>query len=89
MQFITIAGEEFFVSVQTGECSAVPESNANLKPPVATVQPVTHRNHGDERVDHYYWLRERDNPAVQAYLEAENRYTELMLAHTEALQETL
>ncbi|MCZ0938959.1 MAG: S9 family peptidase [Caldilineaceae bacterium] len=77
------------MSVQTGECTAVPESNANLKPPVATVQTVTHRNHGDERVDQYYWLRERDNPAVLAYLEAENSYTEAMLAHTEALQQTL
>ncbi len=77
------------MSVLTGECSAVPESQANLKPPVATVQTVTHRNHGDERVDEYYWLRERDNPAVLAYLEAENRYTEAMLAHTEALQQAL
>ena len=77
------------MSVQTGECTSVPGSRTKLKPPVAAVQPVTHRNHGDERIDHYYWLRERDNPAVLAYLEAENSYTELMLAHTEALQDTL
>jgi len=58
-------------------------------PPVAQKRPVTHQNHGDERVDPYYWLRERDDPAVLAYLEAENSYTAAMLAHTEPLQGTL
>ena len=77
------------MSVQTGAYTAVPETRANLPPPEAPVLPVTHCNHGDERVDHYYWLQERDNPAVLAYLEAENRYTEAMLNHTEALQVTL
>ena len=77
------------MSVQPGAYSAVPVPQADLPPPVAPVQPVTHRNHGDARVDHYYWLRERDNPAVLAYLEAENQYTEAMLAHTEALQDSL
>ncbi len=77
------------MSVQTGAYTAVPETRANLPPPEAPILPVTHCNHGDERVDHYYWLQERDNPAVLAYLEAENRYTEAMLNHTEALQVTL
>ncbi len=77
------------MSVKADEYVAMPQTTANFAPPVAQVQPVTHRNHGDERVDNYHWLRERDNPAVLAYLEAENNYTEAMLAHTEALQETL
>lgn len=58
-------------------------------PPVAAIQPVTHENHGDTRIDDYYWLRERDNPAVIKYLEAENAYTEAMLAHTENVQARL
>jgi oligopeptidase B len=41
------------------------------------------------RTDDYYWLRERDDPAVIAYLEAENAYTEAMMAHTADIQETL
>ncbi len=69
--------------------AAVSNPQSDLAPPVAPVQTVTHRNHGDARVDHYYWLRERDNPAVLSYLEAENIYTEAMLTHTEALQSTL
>ncbi len=58
-------------------------------PPVAPVHPKEIRTHDDVRVDNYYWLRERDNPEVIAYLEAENDYTKAMMAHTEALQEQL
>jgi len=45
--------------------------------------------HGHVRVDNYYWLNERENPKVTAYLNAENDYTQTMLAHTKPLQETL
>ena len=45
--------------------------------------------HGHTRVDNYFWLRERDNPEVISYLDAENRYTEAMMAHTQPLQEEL
>ncbi len=75
------------MAAQTGEYAV--EREAALAPPVAAVHSVTHQNHGEARVDPYYWLRERDNPAVLAYLEAENSYTEAMLAHTETLQDTL
>ena len=30
--------------------------------------------HGDDRIDEYYWLRERGNPKVIDYLNAENTY---------------
>ena len=58
-------------------------------PPVAPKQPKVLRSHGHERVDDYYWLNERDNPAVLTYLEAENEYTAATLRHTESLQEEL
>lgn len=45
--------------------------------------------HGDVRADNYYWLNERDNPEVRAYLEAENRYADSVLAPVAALQERL
>jgi oligopeptidase B len=45
--------------------------------------------HGDTRVDPYYWLRNRDDPDVLAYLKAENEYTSAALAHTESFQATL
>ena len=46
-----------------------------MQPPVATVTPHQLEIHGDVRVDDYYWLRDREDPAVIAYLEAENEYT--------------
>ena len=41
------------------------------------------------RTDPYYWLRERDDPEVIRYLEAENAYLEEMMADTEELQDRL
>ena len=67
------------MSEKTGEYAAVTSLQKDLAPPVAPTQPITHRHHCDARIDNYYWLRERDNPAVLAYLEAENKYTEAML----------
>ncbi|HVS15559.1 MAG TPA: S9 family peptidase, partial [Thermoanaerobaculia bacterium] len=62
---------------------------ASLEPPVAAQQPHQLEAHGEVRVDEYYWLRERENPAVLAHLEAENAYTEGMTAHLAALREEL
>ena len=58
-------------------------------PPVAARRPRTMHTHDDVRVDDYFWLRERDNPDVLAYLTAENDYTQVVMAHTEALQKQL
>ncbi len=59
------------------------------KPPVAKRVPRTTVIHGDTRVDNYYWLREKTNPEVISYLEAENAYTQAVLKPTEPLQEAL
>lgn len=45
--------------------------------------------HGHLRVDPFYWLRERENPQVLAYLRAENAYADAVMAHTRPLQERL
>ena len=45
--------------------------------------------HGHERVDNYYWLKERDNPEVIRYLEAENSYLEKSLSHLKDFRVTL
>ncbi|HEX2737168.1 MAG TPA: S9 family peptidase [Acidimicrobiia bacterium] len=58
-------------------------------PPRAERRPTVLRHGDDERVDEWYWLRERDDPAVLAYLERENEYTKAALAHTDARRETL
>tara|TARA_Y100000766_G_scaffold105949_1_gene90647 strand:+ start:3627 stop:5672 length:2046 start_codon:yes stop_codon:yes gene_type:complete len=45
--------------------------------------------HGHTRDDPYYWLRNRENPAVISYLQEENDYTSHMLRETEDLQKDL
>jgi oligopeptidase B len=61
----------------------------SMIPPVADRKPVEQVIHGDTRVDNYFWLREKENPEVIRYLEAENAYTDAVLRPTEPLQETL
>ena len=61
----------------------------SISPPLARREPVETVLHGDRRVDHYAWLRQKDNPEVIAYLEAENTYTDAILRPTEAFQESL
>jgi oligopeptidase B len=51
--------------------------------------PTRLEKHGHVRIDDYYWLRERDNPEVIAYLEAENAYADSAMAHTEPSPEAL
>ena len=60
-----------------------------MLPPVAEKRFYSHTLHGDKRVDDYFWMRDRDDPAVMAYLDAENAYTQAMMQHTEALQAEL
>lgn len=45
--------------------------------------------HGFKRNDPYYWLRDKENPEVIDYLNAENKYTTDALKHTEGFQKSL
>ncbi|MBW3619631.1 MAG: S9 family peptidase [Actinobacteria bacterium] len=60
-------------------------------PPVAERRPESTERHGETVVDDYGWLRDDARRAsdVIAYLEAENAYTDAMLAHTEELRTEL
>ncbi|MCO5261261.1 MAG: S9 family peptidase [Lentimicrobium sp.] len=58
-------------------------------PPVAAIKPVTFNESGGERTDNYYWLKEKENPEVIAYLEAENAYCDTVMKSTLPLQEKL
>jgi oligopeptidase B len=59
------------------------------RPPVAKKTAHETRIHGAVLKDDYFWLREKSNPEVLSYLEAENAYTEDVMKPTKALQETL
>jgi len=64
-------------------------SDSPLVPPVAAKHPKSDTIHGDARQDDYFWLREKEKPEVTAYLEAENAYTDNIMAHTKAFQNDL
>ncbi|KNX36900.1 S9 family peptidase [Luteipulveratus halotolerans] len=57
--------------------------------PVAQQIPVSRTHHGDTFVDPYEWLRDGDDPAVIAHLEAENAYTAARTAHLQPLTERI
>ena len=57
--------------------------------PIAQKRPHKLTQHGLTRNDDYYWMRNRDDPAVMEYLKAENDYLEEVMHHTEPLQEQL
>jgi oligopeptidase B len=58
-------------------------------PPIAKKSPRELSLHGHTRVDDYFWLRDRTDPDVVACLNAENRYTEDVMAPTQPLREAL
>jgi hypothetical protein len=53
-----------------------------VAPPVYRKVPRELAEHGDVRVDNYYWLRDesRSDPAVLAQLRAENDYTAALMS---------
>jgi oligopeptidase B len=63
--------------------------DTSAKPPVAKKLARTLEIHGDKLQDDYFWMREKTNPEVRAYLEAENAYTDAVMKPTETLQKTL
>ncbi|MBI4850689.1 MAG: S9 family peptidase [Acidobacteria bacterium] len=62
---------------------------AQNKPPIAAKKPKIDKLHGETRVDNYYWLREKTDPEVISYLEAENAYTDSIMKPYEAFQENI
>jgi oligopeptidase B len=58
-------------------------------PPVAPVKPDTFKEFGNTRIDNYFWLKDREDPDVMAYLKAENAYFDTVMAHTRDLQVSL
>ena len=62
---------------------------SSLGAPLAEREPVEHVIHGDRRVDHYAWMRRKDDARVSAYLQAENAYADARMKSTETLQEKL
>ena len=58
-------------------------------PPIAEKIPVTLEKHGDRRIDNYFWLNNREDDKVIAYLKSENDYNDKNTAHTKDFQQSL
>jgi len=58
-------------------------------PPIAKKVPKITEINGRKLVDNYFWLRDKPNPEVKAYLEAENAYTDALMKPTEPFQKKL
>jgi len=70
--------------------AATDNSSSSLpKPPVAKKVPHVTDVNGHKMVDNYFWLRDKPNPEVRAYLEAENVYTDAVMKPTEGFQKKL
>ena len=59
------------------------------KPPRTPKQGKVLTHHGIARADPWYWLRDKDDPAVMDYLQAENAYTAAVMGSAQDLQKKL
>ena len=73
----------------TGVWPAVAGSASMATPPRAAQRPHVVSAHGDDRQDPWFWLRDRDDPEVLAYLQAENAYAEQEMAPLADLRSAL
>ena len=63
--------------------------NIKLIEPKAEKIHTSLSTHNDERIDEYYWLKERDNPKVIDYLNAENSYRDKYMKDYQSLEKKL
>ncbi len=60
-----------------------------VKPPVAEQIDTAMTIHGDTRIDKYYWMNDRNDPKVIAYLKAENEYLDTMMEPAAGMRKKL
>jgi len=68
---------------------AADTSSSLPSPPVAKKEPKVTNINGQKLLDNYFWLRDKKNPEVRAYLDSENVYTDAVMKPTEPLQKQL
>src|SRR5437660_12590359 len=72
--------------LSSGYAIMADDSSSSLPaPPVAKKVPKTTEINGHTLVDNYFWLRDKQNPEVKAYLDAENSYTDAAMKSTEEI----
>ena len=61
----------------------------DLKPPIARSERTEIKIHSTTLIDDYAWLRDKENPEVKTYLDAENAYAEAQTAELAGLRDQL
>ena len=89
MQFLKIRIALFIVLIMAVSCQNQNQIMEVIKAPKAKRIPVKLEKHDDIRVDDYYWLNQRDNKEVIAYLEEENNFYNAFTEHTKSFQKEL
>ena len=81
---LTISCKNHTMNSKTNNKSVLKQNQPTLQK-----EPKKMEIHGKVRTDNYYWLNEKENPKVIAYLDSENDYYDKLTAHTNKFQEAL
>lgn len=86
-----LTGAMMAILITATPTMAQTEKDVIMMPPKANKIPHVMTEHGDSRTDNYYWLRDdaRKDKQVIDYLNAENAYTESVMAAGKTLENTL
>ncbi|MBG6017214.1 S9 family peptidase [Proteus mirabilis] len=86
-----LTGAMMAILITATPTMAQTEKDVIMMPPKANKIPHVMTEHGDTRTDNYYWLRDdaRKDKQVIDYLNAENAYTESVMAAGKTLENTL
>jgi oligopeptidase B len=90
MNRLLVRSALFVISLLACVFAVVAADTSSLPtPPVAKKVPKITEIHGVKLLDSYFWLRDKANPEVREYLEAENAYTDAVMKPTESFQKKL
>ncbi len=78
-----------FTLIFAVSCKQKNMQKPTIKAPSVAKKATEFNNHGDKRIDNYYWLNERENPEVIDYLNAENTYYDTVTENTKEFQDIL
>jgi len=84
-----LVGGALAIPVEPALARTVARASSTLHPPIARIEPTPLKTFNPARIDNYYWLEQRENPEVLAYLNAENAYADSMMAPTKPLEAKL
>ena len=93
-KLLTLTLALILLSIPTKKMNAQTYNWPDIKPPIADKIPFDRIIHNDTVADPYYWMidffkKGPKSDQIVSYLEAENVYTEGMMAQTKTLQEDL